>query len=241
MNLMNALYRLHYAPDNASVIVRITLEMLGAPYDLVLVDRARGAQETAAYRAVNPLGMIPALETPEGPLFETGAVLLWLCDRHQVPAGPLLPRPNDPARGEALKWLFFLSNSLHAGLRQMFYPKKFIAPAHAQDLRSGIAERVKQDFAQMQRLIEDPDCTVIGGAQPSVLDLYLCTCFRWAQIYPKDFGPDWLDVRALPGMTAHARRIEALPEVIRIQQAEGLGETPFSCPEPPNPLEGSAT
>ena len=106
-------YTLHYAPDNASFIVRIALEMMGTPYRVELVDRSSAAQSAPAYRALNPLGMIPALETNEGVIFETGAILLWLADKHQS----LYPRPNDPARGDALKWLFFISNSLHAGLR----------------------------------------------------------------------------------------------------------------------------
>jgi len=75
---MNQPYRLHYAPDNASLIIRLALDEIGAPYEAVLVDRQAEAQKAPAYLAMNPAGLIPVLETPQGPMFETGAILLWL-------------------------------------------------------------------------------------------------------------------------------------------------------------------
>src|SRR5690606_19758243 len=111
------MYVLHYAPDNASLVVRLVLEELGQPYRTCLVDRRGRAQDSVAYRQLNPNGLIPALETPDGAMFETGAILLWLAERHDR----LAPRPGDPARAALLKWLFFVSNTLHADARLLFY------------------------------------------------------------------------------------------------------------------------
>lgn len=60
---MTTAFRLHYAPDNASLIVRLTLEQLGLEYETVLVDRSRQGQRSAAYLQMNPNGLIPVLET----------------------------------------------------------------------------------------------------------------------------------------------------------------------------------
>lgn len=234
---MSTDYKLHFAPDNASLIVRIALEMIGAPYEAVLVDRSAAAQNSPAYRVLNPLGMIPALETQDGTLFETGAILLWLSDRHHA----LLPNANDPARGDALKWLFFLSNSLHAGLRQFFYPEKFIAPQFSAELRKGLAQRLMADFAQLEARAYDPDTTVLNGPNVSALDIYTCTCLRWAQLYPLDYTKTWLDLNALPTLMSLARRLELEPAVKHVQTAEGLGLTPFSQPVLATPPFGSAT
>jgi glutathione S-transferase len=234
---MSQIYTLHYAPDNASLIIRIALESLGVPYETVLVDRSVQAQSSAAYRAINPLGMIPALETDEGVIFETGAILLWLADRHDA----LFPEPNDPARGDALKWIFFISNSLHTGLRQMFYPEKFICAEHVDNLRDGIAQRVCADFAQLEQVIADPDMQWLGGADLSLLDIYVCACLRWAQLYPQTYTRGWAQVHRYPSLLALAARVEKQAAVIKVQVAEGLGPTPFSAPIHPNPPEGSAT
>ncbi len=121
------MYTLHYAPDNASLIVRLALLELGQPFRTRLVDRRARQQDSAAYRRLNPAGLIPVLETPDGPISETGAVLLWLVDRH----GALGPGPGDPGRGGFLKWLFFLSNTLHADLRMIFYPGQYAPGAEA--------------------------------------------------------------------------------------------------------------
>ena len=234
---MSQIYTLHYAPDNASLIVRIALELIGAPYRAQLVDRSVQAQQSAQYLALNPLGMIPALETEDGVIFETGAILLWLADKH----GALFPACGEPSRGDALKWLFFMSNSVHAGLRQMFYPAKFIAPEHASALRAGLAQRIRSDFAQIDTLIADTEMLCIGGPETSFLDLYACTCFRWAQLYPRDFTNDWVAAQEYPNLIALAQKLETLPAVQIVQSAEGLGATLFSNPSLPNPPIGSAT
>ncbi len=234
---MKETYTLHFAPDNASLIIRIALEMIGAPYDVALVDRSRAAQHDPAYLVLNPLGMIPALETPDGVIFETGAILLWLADRHAA----LFPEPNDAMRGEGLKWLFFVSNSLHASLRQMFYPEKFIAEQHCAELRAGLTQRIRADFAQLERLVIDPVQTVLGENSPSILDIYASTCLRWAQIYPANYDENWVDVQNYPNLLRLAQRLETHPSVLAVQIAEGLGPTPFSRPTYANPPLGSAT
>ena len=132
-------YRLHYAPDNASLIVRLALEELGVPYDTVLVDRAARAQRRPAYLALNPNGLIPVLETPVGPIFETGAILLWLADTH----GALAPVPNDPPRAAFLKWLFWVSDTLHADLRMLFHPENYTGPDAAAQAALNRAKRVR--------------------------------------------------------------------------------------------------
>ena len=83
------LLRLHYAPDNASLCIRLALLELDLPFEAVLVNRSIRAQKSAPYLALNPNGLIPVLETPDGPLFETGAILLWLSDTY----GGLMPGP----------------------------------------------------------------------------------------------------------------------------------------------------
>ena len=107
---------LHYAPDNASLVVRLALEETEVPYQSVLVDRRRSEQRDPAYLRLNPNGLIPVLQTPDGALCETAAVLLWLTER----TDGLGPAPTDAARSDCLKWQFCLSNTLHPALRILF-------------------------------------------------------------------------------------------------------------------------
>jgi len=217
-------------------VIRIALEICGAPYTCALVDRTQNAQRSAAYLEMNPLGMIPALETPDGPLFETGAIVLWLADRH----GGLLPAPDDPDRGAALKWLFFLSNSLHAQLRQMFYPQTFVAPAHSGALQAGLAPRIYSDFARIDALAGHGNC--FGTGRCRALDVYAACLWRFARLYPQTgtaIAPE--QASALPHLHSLCRTLESLPAVHTAQAAEGLGAAPFTAPGYANPPIGSAT
>jgi glutathione S-transferase len=224
------MYTLHYAPDNASLIIRLVLDGAGIPYRTALVDRSRRAQDGAAYRALNPTGLIPTLETPQGPISETAAILLWLTDTHH-----LGPAHGHPDRLIFLKWLFFLSNSAHADLRQIFYPHQY-APtdAHAGH-REITAARMLRHFALLDAAATQHP-RLFAAASP--LGVYTITLTRWAALYPER-GPKWFDLTVFPALEALARAQEARVETPVVARAEGLGPHPFTRPEQPNPPEGS--
>ncbi len=227
---------LHYAPDNASLIVRLILEEMGQPYDTRLVDRRTGAQHGAAYRRLNPAGHIPALETPEGPISETGAIVLWLADRH----GNMAPAPTDPARGVFLKWLFFLSNTLQPSLRMTFYPEKYIGGDVAG--KASMRQHMQAALAEHLQLLEQAakgDHAWFGGEAVSVFDYYLACCLRWCALYPEQ-KTDWFRLADYPRLHRMAVGVEGRPAVKMAQMAEGLGPHPFSAPVLARPPEGSA-
>lgn len=224
------MYRLHYAPDNASLIVRLVLDGAGIPYQTALVDRTRRQQDGPAYRALNPAGLIPTLETPHGPISETGAILLWLSDQHQLGPGPTAVE-----RGTFLKWLFFLSNTAHADLRQIFYPHQYCpAEAHPGHLVI-MAARMRAHFALIDAAARQSPALFAAGRP---LGVYAVTLTRWSALYPPN-APRWFDLNAYPALLALAEAQEARVETPVIARAEGLGPHPFTQPKHPNPPEGS--
>ncbi|GAA6174864.1 glutathione S-transferase family protein [Sulfitobacter pacificus] len=229
-------YILHYAPDNASLIIRTALELRGLPYRTQLVDRRSKEQMSPAYRALNPNGLIPVLETPQGPMFETGAILLWLADTH----GGLGPTPESSARADFLKWLFFISNTIHPALRMMFYPAKYIADDHIAALRAGLADTLHQSFTTLdQAAAGNP--ALFAGASPTVLELYAAALLRWSAIYPAEHDKTWFSLANYPALQRICLRLETLPVTECLQITEGLGTHPFSDPQFPTPPIGSAT
>ncbi len=234
---MNTSYRLHFAPDNASLIIRLALEELAQPYETVLVHRQARAHKSPDYLRLNPQGLIPVLETPDGPLFETGAILLWLADRHRA----LSPQVGDPQRGAFLKWLFFTSNTVHTALRMNFYPDQYIGPDpnRQEELRHHMQKALSGHLSVLNTMAaEHPSW--LGAAQPSVLDFYLACLMRWMVLYPEG-GSDWYDIGKWPLLREMAARLEACDSVQSAIHAEGLGATPFTAPQYARPPEGSAT
>ncbi|NOD86986.1 MULTISPECIES: glutathione S-transferase family protein [unclassified Ruegeria] len=228
-------YRLHYAPDNASLVIRLAMEEMGVTYETVLVDRRRNEQDSAAYRALNPNGLIPVLETPQGPIFETAAILLWLSEHH----GQLAPAPGDPARAEFLKWLFFASNTLHADLRILFYAEKYIDPSQADTLRTGIRPRLRRHLQLLDTVAKRaPDW--FCADQPSVLTYYVACMMRWMALYPAQADRSWYQLADTPCLQTMLAHLETRPATRSAIAAEGLGATPFTSPVHANPPEGSA-
>lgn len=231
-------YVLHYAPDNASLIVRLALEHLGLPYEERLVDRKAQAQRDPAYLALNPNGLIPVLETPHGPLFETGGITLWLGDTH----GGIGPAPDDFARGDYLKWLFYVANTLHPALRMMFYPEKYIGSDtdHQEALRLGLEHQIQSALKTLDAVAATQP-NWLGATAPTGLDFYLAACLRWCALYPTTRPRDWFDLADTPALAHLCLQLESLPCTQALQNAEGLGPTPFSSPSYANPPLGSAT
>lgn len=226
-------YVLHYAPDNASMIVRMALEHQCIPYATALVDRASQAQRRPAYLRLNPHGLIPVMETPDGAIFETGAILLWLADRH----GGLGAAPDAPARAGFLKWLFWLSNALHASACRLFHPERFpdgcFQPTfdmHVSNIKD-MLDRVETELGT--------DTSAFSAAAPGVSDFYLACLLRWFGLYPAGQS-GWFDLAVWPRLQAFARDMEDQPAARKVATLEGLGQTIFSAPSPANPPEGSA-
>ncbi|MEO9863670.1 MAG: glutathione S-transferase N-terminal domain-containing protein [Yoonia sp.] len=218
---------LHYAPDNASLCVRLLLAEMDIPHRLVLVDRAAKEQRSAAYLAMNPNGLIPTLETPDGPLFETAAILLWLADQRP---GTVFPAPDTGPRGIALTRLFWLSNTVHPALRMLFYPDVYMASDPA-GLRQQARLRLTSYFTQLDTHWDNVACPALA--------CYLAPMLRWCALYGGD--TTWFDLSKWPTLHNFAVAYENRPLVSEVCQAEGLGQTPFSRPCPARPPEGSAT
>ena len=68
------MYQLYYYPSNASLAPHIVLEEIGAPYELVLVDRDAQAHKQPDYLKLNPSGLIPVLIDGDLVLTETAAI-----------------------------------------------------------------------------------------------------------------------------------------------------------------------
>lgn len=231
-------YRLHYAPDNASLIIRLVLDEMGLAYETVLLDRRTRAQNSPAYLALNPAGLIPVLETPTGPISETAAILLWLADRH----GLMAPSINDPDRGGFLKWLFFVSNTVHADLRLTFYPALYAGPLKPNQsaLRATTQTRLAHHLGLLDKLASQHPVWFTPDS-PSLLGYYVAYLMRWMALYPKDGDHSWFPIRNTPNLDRMLKTHEDRPAPAIACRTEGLGPTPFTKPHLATPAEGSPT
>jgi glutathione S-transferase len=94
------------------------LEELGIAYTRVDVGGAFGGTATAEYRAMQPLGLVPAIEDGDFQLFESNSILRYVCNAH-APATPLYPtEPRARARVEA--WMDFQQTAINRPMSTVF-------------------------------------------------------------------------------------------------------------------------
>lgn len=208
--------KLHYFPGNASLTPHLVLRELGAPFELVLVDRHREAQRSPAYLALNPNGLIPVLEDGPLVLFETAAIVWHLVDTH--PQAALTPPPGDPARPHFVKWLVWLSATLQSMMAHYFYPERLVDPGHA-DAAAEVQRHAQARIAAMFDLLDAHLATAGGpwmlGERFSALDPYAFMLGRWTR------GMD-RPARTLPHVGPFLQRMLERPAVLQTLQAEGL-------------------
>lgn len=241
---MSAARVLWWSPDSANLIVRAAMREFGLPYEARLVDRAAGGLDAPAFRALNPLGLLPVLEDGGRVWFETAAILIHLTELAGR-LGPDGPAADDPdARPAFLRWLLHLSNTVHADMRIAFYTARWVeGPAMTAALRAGVRRRLAAHFALLDAELGRTGGW-LAGSRPTVADLYLGVLARWAQNYPIDdrgvIAPGVFD--ALPRLRALLAAIEARPAFLEACREEHILEPrPLTAPVVPTPTEGSVT
>jgi maleylpyruvate isomerase len=80
----------NYFRSSTSFRVRAALNLKGLRYVYRSYPLRDGAHRSEAHLRLNPQGLVPTLETPDGPLTQSLAIIEWLDETHPEP--PLLPK-----------------------------------------------------------------------------------------------------------------------------------------------------
>jgi glutathione S-transferase len=124
--------------------VRWALEEAGIPYQESLIGREDAS--SAEYRALQPFGQVPAIETDEFKLFESGAIVLYIADRSEALAPP---DANGQARVRA--WVFAAVNTVEPAVMQFVQLDDFqTGGAWAAERRAKAAELLRKRLAALQ-------------------------------------------------------------------------------------------
>ena len=102
---------LYTNPMSRGQIAGWMLEEVGAPYEAVILDYA-GGMKTADYRAINPMGKVPAIVHGGKVVTECAAICAYLADA--FPAAGLAPATDD--RADYYRWLFFAAGPVEAAV-----------------------------------------------------------------------------------------------------------------------------
>lgn len=102
---MSAQLTFYTNPMSRARVARWMLEETGLPYDTVVLDYGT-TMKAPAFRAINPMGKVPALTHGDTVITENAAICMYLADL--VPEKQLAPPVGSPARGPYYRWISFM-------------------------------------------------------------------------------------------------------------------------------------
>ncbi|WP_339706372.1 maleylacetoacetate isomerase [uncultured Sphingosinicella sp.] len=162
-----------YFRSSAAYRVRIALNLKGLTYQGVAHHLRRGEQYAAAYRSLNPQGLVPTLEVNGLALTQSLAIIEYLEERYPEPA--LLPKtPESRARVRSLAQITACDIHPLNNLRVLNYLRQGLE--HTEDvIQAWYAHWVVEGFDAIERfLCESPDTGLFcHGDSPTVADVCL--------------------------------------------------------------------
>jgi glutathione S-transferase len=183
--------------------VRWALEEVGQPYEVRLVSF--GAMKEPAHRALHPFGQIPTYQEGDLALFESGAIVLHIAERH---AGLL---PDDAnARARAISWMFAALNTLEPPIFDLVIVRILEGDKPWYEQRLPIVKaRIRDRLGELSRRLGDADW--LDGAF-SAGDLLMVTVLLRSRV------SGMLD--EYPNLCAYVARGEARPAYQRAFAAQ---------------------
>ncbi len=191
--------------------VSIALEELGVEYEVLPIDTGAEEQFSDAFLAVNPNHKIPAIDEGGQTIWESGAILLPLGERHDRD-GRILPR--DPAkRMEAIQFAFFQIGGVGPNLARFGAALRKEGDKN-QEMIEIFGREMNRLCGVLDRILENGNRDYLTGDY-TIGDIMH---FPWLRI-AQNMGADWITSR--PRLVDWLDRIAVRPAVARGMEIPG--------------------
>ncbi len=191
--------------SSAAYRTRIALNLKGLDYQQVAHSLPAGAQRSATFLALNPQGLVPALEVDAAVLTQSLAIIEYLDETHPQP--PLLPR--DPhGRANVRAMALAIACDIHPlnNLRVLNWLRSELGAA--EDAVTGwIRHWIALGFAALEEQAQrhSGDGRFCFGTQASLADICLVPQMYNARRFACELAP----YPTLVGIDAHCRSVAA--------------------------------
>jgi maleylacetoacetate isomerase len=195
-----------YFRSSAAFRVRIALNLKGLGYESIPTHLLRGGgeQHRPEYRAINPQGLVPALDDAGTLISQSLAIVEYLDETH--PSPPLLPgTPYDRAAIRSLACVIACDIHPLNNLRVLQYLRDTLGQGE-DALARWNREWISRGFAALETSISrhSGDGRHCYGSQVTLADICLLPQVFNSRRYQLDLAP-------YPRLAAVARHLEALP------------------------------
>jgi maleylacetoacetate isomerase len=158
-----------YFRSSAAYRVRIALNIKGVAYESAPINLLKGEQRAEGYRAINPQGRVPTLDTGSAILIQSNAILEYLDEVHPEP--PLLPvGAVNRAKVRAVACIIGCDIHPLTNSGPLAYLKNTLGHGQA-DADEWYAHWVREGFEAIEALIEPGPFAF--GSRLTMADVYL--------------------------------------------------------------------
>ena len=152
---------LHFAPNSRAGRIVWLLEELGLPYELNRMDFHPKDLKSDEHRARHPLGRVPVLDDDETRIWESGAIVEYVLERHKN--GGLKPAVEAQEYPAYLQWFHYCEGMVMPPVNTIVVQTVLLPPdrrdetalAQAQKLLTRALAPVNEDLAGKDYLIGD--------------------------------------------------------------------------------------
>ena len=178
-----------YFRSSAAFRVRIALHLKQLPYDGAFIHLRRGDQSQPEFLAVNPQGLVPALEIDGERLIQSLPIIEYLDETHPEP--PLLP-PDAAGRARVRALAAIVACDIHPinNLRVLRYLLRPLGHSEA-DVATWYNHWIASGFAALERLLAEDERTgtFCHGDAPGLADVALVPQVVNSERYGLDLSP----------------------------------------------------
>jgi glutathione S-transferase len=164
---------------------QLLLEELGVDYEIVLFNVHTPEDFPAEFLALNPNARVPVLLTPIGPIYESAAIMLYLCEMHE---GRYMPATESAERGRFLQWMVYLMSTFQPEVLIQFHPEKYFPDDEI--MRDALKHASMKEISRLWKIIEDalsPGPFFLGRAY-SICDMLFVMQAIWTENQPADLS-----------------------------------------------------
>lgn len=201
-------FTLYHFPGACSQVTLCALEEAGLPYELKLVNLAKGEQGTPEYLAVSPLGKVPTLVVDGEVLTENAALLVYIAAL--APAAGLFPANHSPRmQSDIQAGLSFCGGTLHPQIRGVANPQR-LTTGDTAPVREMATKLAGKSFAFAEQRLAERGWWL---GEWSIIDVYI----NWAFNVARGGG---FDTAPFPLLSGLAARLADRPAFVKMQQIE---------------------
>ena len=131
---------LHFAPNSRAGRIVWLLEELGLPYEMNKMAFHPKDLKSDAHRARHPLGRVPVLDDGEVRLYESGAIVDYVLERHKN--GGLKPAANDATFPAYLQWFHYCEGMVMPPVNTIVVQTLLLPPERRDETVLGQAQQL---------------------------------------------------------------------------------------------------